>query len=174
MFEIEYELEIEDLIHFNELRLKTDPSIQKELRSKRLLVPAIMLFFGLFYYIAYADTVTTAYITLLALVWGVMSPYYFKMDMRRQLRNSYSKEEQEAILGTHKLVIEPEVLREKSPGGKSATKWSDMLRVDDLPDYVHIFVDIDAAIIIPKKQVTSGDLKKFAKQADSMIERLAD
>ncbi len=173
MFEIEYELKIEDLIHFNELRLKNDPNVQKDLRSKRLLVPGVMLFFGLFYYLAYADTITTAYITLLALVWGIVSPYFLKMDMRRQLRNSYSQEEQDAIIGNHKLVIEPESLLEQSPGGKSNTPWSEMLRIDELADYVHIFVDIDAAIVIPKNQLISGDLKKFTKQAASMIERLA-
>lgn len=71
MLEIEYEFREKDLIHFNELRLKTDPVLQKKIRQNRLLVPGVMLVFGLFYYVYYVDMMTTAYITLLALGWGI-------------------------------------------------------------------------------------------------------
>lgn len=173
MLEIEYELRIEDLVHFNELRLKNDVVMQKSLRNKRFLVPGVMLFFGLFYYVYYMDISTSVYITFLAAIWAIVSPYFLKMDMRRQIRNSYTEAEKKALLGIHKLFIEADVLREQSPGGKSQTPWSQMLRVEKLPDYVYIFIEIDAAIVIPKATVKAGDLNKFAKQAESMIERLA-
>ncbi len=172
MFEIEYEFRQEDLVHFNEMRLKNDIEMQKNLRKNRLLVPGVMLFIGLFYYVYYVDMMTTAYITILAFVWGVVSPYYLKMDMRRQILNNYTEEEKNNIFGMHTLTIEQDYLLEKSPGGKNKTPWSQMLRVDYLKDYVHIFVDIDAAVVIPVETVKKGDLKKFAKQAESMIERL--
>ena len=173
MFEIEYEFREEDLLHFNEMRLKNDVEMQKSIRRNRLLVPGIMLFFGLFYYVYYVDMTTTAYITILALVWGMVSPWVMKMDMRRQIINNYSEEEKKGLFGIHKLTIEPEFLREVSPGGTHKTPWPEMLRVDLLKDYVHIFVSIDSAIVIPRETVKSGDLKKFAKQAESMIERLS-
>jgi hypothetical protein len=37
---------------------------------------------------------------------------------------------------------------------------------------VFIYVDIDAALVIPRETVSKGDLKAFAKQAEGMIERL--
>jgi YcxB-like protein len=173
MFEIEYEFREQDLLHFNELRLKDDLEMQKNIRKNRLLVPGVMLFIGLFYYVYYVDMTTTAYITILALIWGIVSPYFLKMDMRRQIINKYTEEEKNGIFGIHKLKIEPEFLMEEAPGGKSQTPWSEMLRVDYLKEYVHIYIDIDAAIVIPRETVKSGDLKKFAKQAESMIERLS-
>lgn len=172
MFEIEYEFREQDLVHFNEMRLKNDVDLQKNIRRNRLIVPGVMLFIGLFYYVYYVDMTTTAYITILALVWSIVSPYFMKMDMRRQIVNNYTEEEKKAIFGIHKLTIDQDYLLEKSPGGKSKTPWSDMLRVDYLKDYVHIFIAIDSAIVIPVETVKSGDLKKFAKQAESMIERL--
>ncbi|WP_305909527.1 YcxB family protein [Methylomarinum sp. Ch1-1] len=172
MFEIEYEFREQDLLHFNELRLENDQEMQKNIRKNRLFVPGIMLFIGLFYYVYYVDMLTTAYITILALVWGIVSPYIMKMDMRRQIINNYSEAEKKAMFGIHKLTIDQDYLIETSPGGTSKTPWSEMLRVDSLKEYVHIFIAIDAAIVIPKETVKSGDLKKFAKQAESMIERL--
>ncbi|MGY6274141.1 YcxB family protein [Methylomonas sp. MgM2] len=172
MFEIEYEFREKDLVHFNELRLANDPVMQKKIRQNRMLVPGVMLVFGLFYYVYYTDMMTTAYITLLAIGWGIASPFIMKIDMRRQFFNQYTEAEKKAMFGIHRLVIEPESLYEKSPGGKHRTLWSEMLRVEKHKDYVYIYVDIDAAVVIPRETVNKGDLKAFVKQAESMIERL--
>ncbi len=171
MLEIEYEFREDDLIHFNELRLKGDPELQKKIRQNRLFVPGVMLVFGLFYYVYYVDMTTAAYITLLALGWGIASPFIMKMDMRRQFFNQYTETEKKAMFGIHSLKIEPEYLLEKSPGGKHKTPWAEMLRVEKHKEYVYIYVDIDAAIVIPRETVKSGDLKAFAKQVESLIER---
>lgn len=172
MFEIEYEFREQDLVHFNELRLATDPVMQKKIRQNRMLVPGVMLVFGLFYYVYYVDMMTTAYITLLAIGWGIASPFIMKIDLRRQFFNKYTEVEKKAMYGIHKLTIEPEHLFEKSPGGKHRTPWSDILRVERHKEYIYIYVDFDAAIVIPRETVKSGDLKAFAKQAESMIDRL--
>lgn len=172
MLEIEYEFREEDLVHFNELRLANDLEMQKKIRQNSLFVPGVMLFIGLFYYIYYVDMMTTAYITVLAIAWAFASPFIMKIDMRRQFFNKYTEAEKKAMFGIHTLTIEPEFLQEKSPGGKHKTPWQDMLRVERHKDYVYIYVDINAAIVIPRATVAKGDLKAFSKQAEGMIERL--
>ncbi|QWF71120.1 YcxB family protein [Methylomonas paludis] len=172
MLEIEYEFREQDLVHFNELRVAGDLELQKKIRQNRLFVPGIMFFVGLFYYIYYVDMLTTAYITVLAVAWAVSSPYIMKMDMRRQFFKHYTEAEKKALFGIHVLTIEPEFLQEKSPGGKHKTAWREMLRVERHKEYVFIYVDIDAAIVIPRETVKKGDLKAFAKQVEGMIERL--
>ncbi len=172
MFEIEYEFREEDLVHFNELRLKDDQELQKSIRKSRLLVPGAMFMIGMFYYVYYQDVKTTIYITLLAVAWGIVSPYVMKMDMRRQFLKNYTAKEKADMFGRHTLRIEQDYLYEQSPGGKHKTPWKDMLRVEYLEKYIHIFIDIDSAIVIPIEFIKSGDLKKFAAQAESMIERL--
>ena len=173
MLEIEYEFREEDLVHFNELRLKHNPELQKKIRQNRLFVPGVMLVFGLFYYVYYADMTTTAYITLLALGWGIASPFIMKLDMRRQFFNQYTKEEKKAMFGMHSLKIESEYLQEKAPGGKHKNLWGEILRVEKHKDYIYIYVDIDAAIVIPRATVKNGDLKAFIKQVEMLIERAA-
>jgi len=172
MFEIEYEFREEDLVHFNELRLKNDPEMQKTIRKSKLLVPGAMLLIGMFYYVYYGDMKTTAYIAVLAVAWGVVSPYVMKMDMRRQFLEKYTEKEKLDMFGIHTLKIEQDHLAEKSPGGKHKTYWKDMLRVDYVDKYVHIFIDLNSAIVIPVESIKSGNLEKFAEQAESMIDRL--
>jgi len=172
MFEIEYEFREEDLVHFNELRLKNDPEMQKTIRKSQMLVPGAMLLIGMFYYVYYADMKTTAYIAVLAVAWGIISPYVMKMDMRRQFLEKYTEKEKQDMFGIHTLKIEQDHLAEKSPGGKHKTYWKDMLRVDYVDKYVHVFIDLDSAIVIPVETIKSGSLEKFAEQAESMIDRL--
>ena len=172
MFEIEYEFREEDLVHFNELRLKNDSEMQKTIRKSKLLVPGAMLLIGMFYYVYYGDMKTTAYIAVLAVAWGVVSPYVMKMDMRRQFLDKYTEKEKLDMFGRHTLKIEQDHLAEKSPGGKHKTYWKDMLRVDYVDKYVHIFIDLNSAIVIPVETIKSGNLEKFAEQAENMIDRL--
>lgn len=172
MFEIEYEFREKDLIHFNEMRVAENEALQKKMRQNRMLVPGVMLVIGLFYYVYYMDMMTTAYITLIALAWVFVSPFYLKYDMRRQIFKNYTADEKKGMFGIHQLKIEPEYLFEKSPGGKHKTPWNEMLRVEKHKDYVYIYIAIDAAIVIPRETVKTGDLKAFVKQAESMIERL--
>jgi hypothetical protein len=172
MLDIEYEFREQDLVHFNELRLTGNLEMQKKIRQTRLFVPGVMLVFGLFYYVYYVDMMTTAYITLLALAWGIASPFIMKIDMRRQFFDKYTEAEKKAMFGIHSLTIEPEFLQERAPGGKHKTPWSEMLRIEKHKDYVYIYVAIDAAIVIPRETVKKGDLKAFAKQVEGMIERL--
>ena len=171
MNEIEYEFREEDLIHFNELRLASNEDLQKKIRQNRLLVPGVMLVFGLFYYVYYADVTTPAYITLLAIAWAISSPFVMKIDLRRQFFNQYTEAEKKAMFGIHQLRIEPEHLAEKAPGGKHRTPWADMLRVERHKKYIFIYVAFDAAIIIPRETLKNGDLKAFVKQVETMIER---
>jgi YcxB-like protein len=173
MLEIEYEFREKDLIHFNEFRLANDPVMQKKIRQNRLLVPGVMLVFGLFYYVYYVDMMTTAYITLLALGWGIASPFIMKIDLRRQFFDKYTENEKKAMFGIHQLRIDHEFMFERSPGGTThKTPWSEMLRIERHKEYIYVYIDIDAAIVIPLETVKKGDLKAFVKQAESMIDRL--
>jgi len=172
MLDIEYEFREQDLVHFNEHRLANNVEMQKKIRQNRLFVPGVMLAIGLFYYVYYVDMMTTAYITLMAVGWGIASPFVMKIDMRRQFFNQYTEAEKKALFGIHSLSIEPEFLQERAPGGKHKTPWKEMLRVEQHKDYVYIYIDVDAAIVIPRETVKKGDLKGFAKQVESMIDRL--
>jgi len=49
--------------------------------------------------------------------------------------------------------------------------WKELLRVEYGEKYVYIYIDIDTALVIPVRSVTSGDLEKFAEQADKLIDR---
>ncbi len=174
MFEIEYEFRQEDLIHFNEVRLKNNTQLQSDLRKHRFFIMGILLFISFFYYIYYKDMFTPGYILAFGAVWlFLFKPYETKMDMRRQILAKYTEEEKKNLFGVYQLSIEQQHLLVKSPSGKEKMLWKDLVRVEYGDKYVYVYVDLDSALIIPVTALTQGNLEEFAQYAEGMIERAA-
>lgn len=172
MFEIEYEFRQEDLIHFNEARLKKNNEFQSEVRKHRFFILGIMLFVSMFYYLYYNEIETPAYILVFGILWiFVFKPYEMKMDMRRQILAKYTEEEKKSLFGEYQMSIEQHYLIIKSPSNKEKLAWKDLMRVEYGNKYVYIYTDLDSAFIVPVETIKTGDLEKFAEQADGMIER---
>ena len=174
MFEIEYEFQQEDLIHFNEMRFKKNKPLQEEMRKHRFLVIGVILFVSFFYYLYYKDIEVPGYMLVLGALWVfAFKPYEIKMDIRRQILAKYTEAEKAAMFGIYHLHIEQHYLVVKSPARKEKLAWKDLARVEYGDKYVYVYIDLDSALIIPVNSMKSGNLEKFAEQAEGMIERAA-
>jgi hypothetical protein len=176
MFEIEYEFQEEDLIHFNEIQFMRNEEIQANIRKNRWIAPGVMGLIGSFYYFYYGDLTSSGYILLIAFLWAVFSPKIMMLDLRRQILNNYTSKEKLNMFGTYTLTIDPEnpkFLHEKSPSGKNKMPWEELVRVEYGKRYVYIYISLNTALVIPVDKVKKGNLEQFAEQAGKMIERFA-
>lgn len=174
MSEIEYEFRQEDLIHFNEMRIKNNAQIQSDIRKHRFFLLGVVLFISFFYYAFNKDITTPAYILGIGFLWiFVIKPYEMKLDQRRQILAKYTEAEKAAMFGKYQLSIEQHYLVESSPSGKHKMAWKDLVRLDYGDKYVYIYIDLSTALIIPVETISKGDLEKFAEEAEGMIERFA-
>ena len=171
MYEIEYDLTEEDLIHFNELNFLKTESAKKKLRFAQFIVPGILAFIGVVYGLFLRNEYAGLFTVVFAILMTFIAPYIIKWDMRRQVMKYYTDEEKAHILGHYKLKIEPKVLEEQSPSGDNTMPWSELLRVEYGKRYVYIYLEIATALIIPVDKITDGDLEKFAEQAEKLIDR---
>ena len=171
MYEIEYDLAEEDLIHFNELNFLKSEAAKKKLRFAQFIVPGILAFIGVVYGVFLRNEYAGLFTVVFAVIMTVVAPYLIKWDMRRQVMKHYTEEEKANILGHYKLKIEPKVMVEESPSGENAMKWEELLRVEYGKRYVYVYLDIDTALIIPVDKITSGDLEQFSEQANKLIDR---
>lgn len=176
MFEIEYEFQEEDLIHFNEIQFMRNEEIQNNIKKNRWIVPGIMGLIGGFYYFYYGDTRSSSYILVIAMLWAWLSPKIMMLDLRRQILNNYTYKEKSDMFGAYTLTIDPEnpkYLLEKSPSGKNKMAWDELVRVEYGKRYVYIYISLSTALVIPVDKVKKGNLEQFAEQAGKMIERCA-
>ena len=169
MFEIEYEFREDDLVYFNELQLTRSEEIQSKVRKNRAIVPGVMLLIGAFYYYYYRDAMAGGYVALIALLWAVFAPRLMRLDFQRQILSRYTDKEKAQMFGTYHLTLDKDHLIEKSPSGTHKMSWADLVRVEYVPKYVFIYVDLTTALVIPVATVTKGNLEQFSEQVEKML-----
>lgn len=171
MYEIEYDLAEEDLIHFNEQLFFKSEVARKKLRFSQFIAPGFLAIVGVFYGLILGNEYAGLFTVVFAVLISIFAPYAIKWDMRRQVIHCYTAKEKANIFGHYKLHIEPKTLVEKSPSGENAMPWADLLRIECSKNYIYIFLDIATALIIPIDKISSGSLEQFTKQANKLIDR---
>jgi YcxB-like protein len=170
MTELEYTLNEKDLLAFNEHQLQDAEHVQRALRRNQAIVPGIIVVIALFYWFYYQDVFSAMYIALIGVAWGLLVPVYIRWNLMSQIKAKYSDEEKERILGDYTLRIQPNHLVEISNNEEVKIAWADIMRLETTKNYAFIYLDVDSAIIIPRKGVTNGDIHEFVAEADERIE----
>ncbi len=170
MIELEYELREQDLLAFSQLQFEENPGIQKSMRKHQATIPGIIIVIALFYWFYYQDVLSALYMGIIGAAWGMLVPIYVKKNLLNQVRKLYSDEEKAKLLGKHTLRVLPKQLAEITPSGESRVEWADIIRIEATKKYAFVYLDIDQAIIIPRKTISNGDLKEFIEIADEHIE----
>ncbi len=168
MLQIEYELREQDLSAFTEHQLQDKESFQKILRRHQIIIPAILAFLALLAWIYYAHPLNAAYIALLAILWHYLSPMLIKYHLRRKVLKLYSETDKRQLIGKYTLRLEPQALVEIRGTQETRIPWQDILRIEATKHYVFIYLDVDMALIIPRKTL-KGDIHKFLQIADKRI-----
>jgi len=171
MTEIQYTLQEKDLIAFNAHELEENVMVLKAIRRNQATVPGIIVLIALFYWFWYQDVFSAGYIATIGVTWGVLVPIYLRWNVLNQIRKKYTPQDKKKLLGDYTLRIHAKALEEITPNGKATTDWSEVLRIDGSKNkkYVFIYMDADAALIIPVKSVTEGNIRKFINEADERI-----
>lgn len=173
MTELEYTLKEKDLLAFNEHQFEESDAIRRAYRRNQAVVPGIIAVIALFYWFYYQDVVSALYIGVIGVAWGLLVPVYIRWNLLGQIKRKYSDEEKARVLGDYTLRIQPKQLVEVSDTGEVRIDWSDVLRLETTKHYAFVYLDVDSALIIPRKGVTKGDIHAFVSEADERIEAAA-
>ncbi|MGR9105863.1 MAG: YcxB family protein [Gammaproteobacteria bacterium] len=170
MVEIQYKLEERDLVAFSEHEVKPDSALNKQVRRHSTTIPGILCAVALFYWFYFEDPPTAFYVGVIGVVWGLLAPLYFKKDFRKKVRQQFSEEDLQRILGEYKLRIEKKALVEISPEGETRILWKDILRLELTKKYAFIYLDAHEALIIPLAKIDHRQIVEFAELIDQRIE----
>lgn len=172
MTEIEYEVRESDLIAFNDNQLQSTNVMKRSITRNQAQIPGAIMCIALFYWFYYQDVISTFYIAAIGIAWGFLSPTYIRWSVLRRIQRKYSDEDRKKILGSYKLREEARGLVEITPSKETTVDWSEVLRVELTKKHAFIFVDINEALILPKKTVQKGDFDKFIDKVYERIEKV--
>lgn len=171
MTELEYEVREQDLLAFNEHQLQYSQELMKAITRNQSMIPGFIGVIALFYWFYYQDVLTSFWIGIIGVSWGLVVPTYIRWNVLGRIRKSYSAEDKKNLLGSYTLREEPRALIEITPTGENRVEWPDVLRVEATKKYAFIFVDVNEALIIPKKTVKKGKWKNFINNINERIEK---
>lgn len=170
MTEIEYTVREQDLYAFNEHLMKQSKPMMQARRRHQVMVPGLLSISVLFLWFYYQQSITAVILMTLAITWAGVSPYFFRWNMKRQLRHLYTEEEKVSMTGNYTLRVEPTHLVEVAPNGNAShVAWSDLLRIEATPKYAFIFLSLNTALVVPRATVGKGDLHEFVREVDERI-----
>lgn len=170
MVEIQYKLELKDLIAFSEHEVKEDSALNKQVRRNSTTIPGVLCAVALVFWFYFEDVLTAFYVGVIGILWGILAPLYFKKDFRTKVKRQFSEDDLERILGSYKLRIEKKALVEISPEGESRILWKDVLRLELTKKYAFIYLDAHEALIIPLAKLSHEKIVEFAEMVDQRIE----
>ena len=90
-------------------------------------------------------------------------PVYIRWNVLNAIRKKYTDKEKEKILGHYTLRLEPKVLIEISPHGENSVEWTEVLRMAATKKHAFIYVGVNEALIIPKKNRKERKFSRVCK-----------
>lgn len=153
---ITYKLDKEDYLNFNLHHMKKFPKLRLSLLFQRVLMPIVFGLIGIFFY--RSETIKTSIIFLLWLLfsslWFFLYPKFMKRAIEKQLNkiletdmNSYMLEEKTLELREDGLY---EIIKNEN-GTEEALKSKEIEELEEETDNLYLFLEGEAAYIIPKR-----------------------
>jgi hypothetical protein len=167
--EVAYDVTLEDLVAFNVFHIEHDVAMRRRVSQLRLMtLVASALLAGLELMHESPIAAAMALVVGLATVW--LLPAAFRRLMPRVVRRMLKKGG--ALLGPHRLVLEPEALHGFSPLGDGYIPYSGIHGVVFHDRHLFIYLSASAAATIPLAAFPSGDAARaFAAAIEQARDR---
>src|SRR5262249_36003484 len=105
------------------------------------------------------------FFVLLAIYFGI---YLVTVSLAEWFTHRSRGGERQGVLGEHAITLTPEALQERTPVNDSKFAWRGLFRIDSTPEHIFIFVQPNAAHIIPRRAfATPAEADAFLATARS-------
>ena len=167
---LEYSVQLEDIIAFNNHHMEATPSIRRKLAVMRFVwafaplaaIWAITFFEGMdpskaMWVITFVGVCISSPIFL-------FQPFYLRWMNNRQVRKAYEDEKNRSLLGDREIKVTSNGLAEKTASGENQSEYAQINRIDSDDNYTFIYAAKSKVHIIPKKSVKEGDYDAFVSE----------
>lgn len=150
---IDYELKKEDYIKFNVDHMERTPSIKKTLFTQRYILPIMFLIVP--FVMGNTKDVSFWYWIIMSatfyIVWAVFYQKYIRWNIGRNVGKLVDEEKDSEMLGHHSILLNEDVMIEKSSLNESKTEYSTIQDIVETKEYVYIYLSSVMAFIVPKR-----------------------
>lgn len=162
---IEYQIDMEDIVAFNEYHFENSPSFQKNRRIITIYTPI-----GMFLSVSVVGIIEHSWIfpivgAIFATIYAIQAPRSFQKKCRRLVKNSFHEGANIGTVGKQKLEINDDGLCNTSDSGCQTTFWHAVERIEQTNTHGFIYTASNAAHIFPKEKIIVGNFDEFMQTA---------
>lgn len=162
MERLQYSVDLDDIVAFNQFHASQSPTYQRSWRRERWIYPPIFAGLAILWIMSAGRmTASSLAILLLAVAWPVLVPRYLRWRLTRYVRRMYSEGSNASLIGVHEAVTLEDALAVTTPGDDTKIRWSAIGRVLTTPDYGFMYMSATQAVIIPRRTIVTGDFQAF-------------
>jgi hypothetical protein len=162
---IKYNVEIEDLIEFNEYYVGHSPEARRLRRSHTVYAPLAVFFSVSFVGIIEHSWVFPIIGAIFASVYSLGAPRRLRKRSRRVMEKLFSEGKNISTLGKQQLELKDDGIYNTSSAGTQSTYWNAVEHIEQTETHGFIYISSMSAHVIPALKVEEGDFNEFMQAA---------
>ncbi len=183
--EVDFELTMADLLALSDCQAASSPTLKRQRRRARLLVPVLFILIGLLLWLISGDETIglglAVLFTALGLIFFVRYPAMIRSRNVMLIRRMLMEEHNAALFRRRRLSITPETITEATEVHVSTWKWIAIGRVVTDRDRAFFFVTSSAAFVLPRAAFVTDEAfqefvataQRYRSEAQAVVDPLA-
>ena len=161
---ISYENTLEDAVAFNLYHFEHSPTFRRNQKILMCVLPIVLAVMFIPLAIARESPGVVVFALVFGCLWIWAFPFMQRRSIARSSRKLYGEGSNKGFVCRHDLELTDEFLVEKSDGGMSSRKISDLEKVVTDQTYTYIYVGSLSAHVVPHERVSEGNLQAFVEE----------
>ncbi len=158
---IKYEITKDDYLKFNMYHLENSPSVKKELRVHRFIIPLLLVAVaGAFSLLSGIPiTITFPIFLILAILWSVFYPKYYKKNALKNVSKVLEHGVQSQGTPRYVLNVKDDGIYATSGAGQTFNKWDDIIKFEETDSHMFLYVTEKVAHVVPIRAFKTDEEK---------------
>lgn len=154
---IEFDFTEEDLLAFNLYHFRTSPTSRRHYFQCWFILPVIALALCIACFVPYAggtsSTLHPAVLPLFvfAMAYLALFPWTYRRRLRKTVTSMAREGRNAGLFGRHHVTLSPEGISVNMGSTQTSTMWKSVERVVTTDQYVFIYVNALAAVVVPRR-----------------------
>lgn len=160
---ISFDINVEDLIAFNNHYYSTDPRVRKQILRYRIIIPVFYLLCGVMfsYNGDYWNWTFLIGFGVAALLWSLFWPMWGRKRWLKRVRKEILQPENSLWFGRRDMELDDEEVTVVTEKGTETCLWSAFIKSSEAEDYFFLFQTPRQALVIPKSKITPAEVEEL-------------
>lgn len=158
---IKYQITKDDYLEFNMYHLENSPSVKKELRVHKYIIPLLLIAAAAAFSLLTGMplVITFPIFLIFAVLWSISYPKFYKQNAMKNVSRVLDHGVQSQGAPRYVLNLKEDGVYATSGAGQTFNKWSDIIKFEETDSHIFLYVTEKLAHVVPKRAFKTAEEK---------------